>query len=164
MVNVKGAYNSLLEWTWSCTSLLSGCPSFVLSFVFPQYSNSLCLWGVPFSVDHVLSCPKGSLPSLYHNEIRDLTATLLTEICSKVCNELELQPVHNPEDFNLSTSKILQRGLAWTLLWMVIGAVSLRDVLLMFLFKIYLLHLNVFPSIPYSRSTTILWVCLCSWE
>ena len=28
------------------------------------------------------SCPKGGFPSLKHNEIRDLIANLLTEICS----------------------------------------------------------------------------------
>ena len=27
------------------------------------------------------SCPIGGLPSLHHNEIRDLTANLLTEVC-----------------------------------------------------------------------------------
>ena len=57
-----------------------------------------------FSVEHVLSCPKGGLPSLRHNEVRDLTATLLTEVCSQVCVEPELQPVNNPEDFSLATS------------------------------------------------------------
>ena len=55
-------------------------------------------------MDHVLSCPKGGLPSLNHNEIRDLTATLLTEVCSQVCTEPELQPVNNSNDFHLSAS------------------------------------------------------------
>ena len=32
-------------------------------------------------------------PSLRHNEIRDLTANLLTEVCSNVCVEPELQPL-----------------------------------------------------------------------
>ena len=49
--------------------------------------------GAKFSVEHVLSCPKGGFPSLRHNEIRDLTANLLTEVCSNVSIEPELQPI-----------------------------------------------------------------------
>ena len=67
----------------------------------PLRTPTLCACGVSFSVDHVLSCPKGGLPSLRHNEIRDLTATLLIEVCSQVCTEPEL---HNPDEFHLSTS------------------------------------------------------------
>ena len=70
----------------------------------PLRTPTLCACGASFSVDHVLSCLKGGLPSLHHNEIRDLTATLLTEVCSQVCTEPELQPVHNPDEFHLSTS------------------------------------------------------------
>ena len=70
----------------------------------PLRTPTLCACGASFSVDHVLSCPKGGLPSLRHNEIRDLTATLLTEVCSQVCTEPELQPVHKPDEFHLSTS------------------------------------------------------------
>ena len=51
-----------------------------------------------------MSCPKGGLPSLRHNEIRDLTATLLTEVCSQVCVEPELQPVQHSDEFPLATS------------------------------------------------------------
>ncbi len=40
-----------------------------------------------------MSCAKGGFPSIRHNEIRDLTATLLTEVCHDVCIEPELQPV-----------------------------------------------------------------------
>ena len=57
-----------------------------------------------FSVDHALSCPKGGLPFLRHNEIRDLTARLLTEVCHQVQVEPELQPVSDPEAFSLSTA------------------------------------------------------------
>ena len=35
-----------------------------------------CACGTDFLVDHALSCPKGGLPSLRCNEIRDLTAQL----------------------------------------------------------------------------------------
>ena len=42
---------------------------------------------------HVLSCPKGGYPSICHNEVRDLTAKLMTEVCHDVCVEPTLQPV-----------------------------------------------------------------------
>jgi len=68
-------------------------------------SNSLyCAYGTHFLVDHALSCPKGGLPTLCHNEIRGLTATLLTEICHKVQVEPQLQPVSSPETFSLLTA------------------------------------------------------------
>ena len=45
----------------------------------------------------LLSCAKGGFPSIRHNEIRDLTATLLTEVCNDVCIEPELQPATDEE-------------------------------------------------------------------
>ena len=43
---------------------------------------SLCTRRSSFSVEHIFSCPKGRLPSLCYNDIRDLTTSLLTEVCS----------------------------------------------------------------------------------
>lgn len=46
-----------------------------------------CICGALFSVEHVLlhcMCQKG-LPTLRHNEVRDMTAQLLTEVSSEVC-------------------------------------------------------------------------------
>jgi len=45
------------------------------------------------NVEHALSGAKGAFPSLGRNEIGDITASLLTEVCSEVCVEPELQPV-----------------------------------------------------------------------
>ena len=59
----------------------------------PLCTPSTCGCGAKFSVEHVLSCPKGSFPSIRHNEIRDLTANLLTEVCNDFCIEPELQPI-----------------------------------------------------------------------
>jgi len=70
----------------------------------PLRAPSLCACGSSFSVEHALSCPKGGLPSLRHNDIRDLTASLLTEVCSQVTVEPELQPVGNPDEYSLATS------------------------------------------------------------
>ena len=49
--------------------------------------------GASFSVEHVLACPKGGFPSIRHNELRDLTASLLTEVCNDVSVEPTLQPI-----------------------------------------------------------------------
>ena len=46
-----------------------------------------------FSVEHALSCPKGAFPIIRHNEVRDLTASLLTEVCHDVRVEPELQSI-----------------------------------------------------------------------
>ena len=59
----------------------------------PKDIPSKCECGKAFSVEHALSCAKGGFPILRHNEIRDLTATLLTEVCHDVQIEPELQPL-----------------------------------------------------------------------
>ena len=38
-------------------------------------------------------CPYGGFPIIRHNEVRDLTATLLTEVCHNVATEPSLQPI-----------------------------------------------------------------------
>ena len=63
----------------------------------PDRLPSKCACGASFSVERALSCAKGGFPSIRHNEIRDLTATLLTEVCNDVCIETELQPVTDEE-------------------------------------------------------------------
>ena len=59
----------------------------------PLRTPSTCGCGAKFSVEHTLSCPKGGFPSIRHNEIRDLTANLLTQVCNDVRIEPELQPI-----------------------------------------------------------------------
>ena len=48
---------------------------------------------VTSTVDHALSCSRGGFPSIRHNEIRDLTADLLSEVCHNLGTEPQLQPV-----------------------------------------------------------------------
>lgn len=59
----------------------------------PTKAPTHCACGATFAVEHLLSCPRGGFPSLRHNEIRDLTATLLTEVCNNVQVEPELQEI-----------------------------------------------------------------------
>ena len=39
-------------------------------------------------------CHMGGFPTIRHNEIRDLTASLLTEVCHNVAAEPHLQPLN----------------------------------------------------------------------
>ena len=59
----------------------------------PRFVSSHCACGQPFSVSHALSCSMRGYPSIRHNEIRDLTAELLSEVCHSVSVEPHLQPV-----------------------------------------------------------------------
>ena len=52
-----------------------------------------CVCGSDFVVEHALNCPRGGLPSQRHNELRNLTAALLSEVCNDVATEPELQPL-----------------------------------------------------------------------
>jgi hypothetical protein len=50
-----------------------------------------CRCGKSFSTDHAMTCPLGGLPIARHNEIRDVTAQWLNEVCSDVVKEPPLQ-------------------------------------------------------------------------
>ena len=54
-----------------------------------------CNCGTPFSVDHAMTCHMGGIPTIRYNEIRDITSTLLTDICHNVATEPLLQPLTN---------------------------------------------------------------------
>ena len=54
---------------------------------------SHCVSGHKFGVHHALSCPKGGFPSISHNEVRDITASLLSEVCHNVVIKPYLQPL-----------------------------------------------------------------------
>ena len=58
---------------------------------------SKCACNEPFTVEHALSCPKGAFPIHCHNEIRDITHSLLSEVCQETIVEPVLQPLdgHN---------------------------------------------------------------------
>ena len=52
-----------------------------------------CVCGADFVVEHALNCHHGGLPTIRHNELRDLTANLMSEICHDVTTEPELLPL-----------------------------------------------------------------------
>ena len=53
--------------------------------------HSAC--GHHFSLEHALSCPTGGYTTIRHNEVRDLTASMLREVCHDVQVEHHLQPL-----------------------------------------------------------------------
>ena len=59
----------------------------------PSNTPKSCVCGANFTVEHMLSCPRGGFPTIRHNEIRDITANLLSEVCSDVRVEPDLQEV-----------------------------------------------------------------------
>ena len=60
-----------------------------------QNLPAICGCGQSLTVDHAFVCHKGGYPSLRHNEIRDLTAALLHEVCPNTRIEPGLQPLHD---------------------------------------------------------------------
>ena len=59
----------------------------------PPHLPTTCACGKPFSVDHSLNCSFGGFPTIRHNELRDMTANLLSQVCSNVQVEPHLQPL-----------------------------------------------------------------------
>ena len=57
-----------------------------------------------FTVEHAFTCPHGGYPSLRHNEIRDTTTQLMSEVCPNVATEPTLQPVTNEHLFQCSAN------------------------------------------------------------
>ena len=69
----------------------------------PQLLPTTCTCGHSFTIDHALCCPTGAFPIVRHDELRDLTADLLSEVCHDVCIEPHLQPLTG-ESLSYSTA------------------------------------------------------------
>ena len=68
--------------------------SLSLRYGWPLHNSpSHCSCGQPFSIEHALTCKTGGFPAVRHNEVRDITATMLTEVCHGVTTEPHLQPL-----------------------------------------------------------------------
>ena len=52
-----------------------------------------CTCSYPYSTEHSLSCKTGGFPAIKHNEVRNITASLLSEVCHGVTIEPHLQPL-----------------------------------------------------------------------
>ena len=62
-----------------------------------------CNCGSQFTVNHTMVCHMGGFPTIRHNEVRDMTASLLTEVCHNVATEPPLQPLSG-ESFNFRSA------------------------------------------------------------
>ena len=65
----------------------------------PEY----CPCGSKFTVDHAMICKKGGFVSQRHNELRDTTRDLMSEVCKNTVSEPLLQPLSG-EKFRHSTA------------------------------------------------------------
>ena len=54
---------------------------------------SHCVCGTVFSTDHAMTCSLGGLTIIRHNDIRDITANWLSEVCRNVEREPPLLPL-----------------------------------------------------------------------
>ncbi|KAG0725970.1 hypothetical protein GWK47_037531 [Chionoecetes opilio] len=52
-----------------------------------------CVCGSPNSADHTMTCKKGGFVCIRHDEVRDLTASMLKEVCHDVSTEPTLLPL-----------------------------------------------------------------------
>ena len=59
----------------------------------PNHLPANCICARSFSVEHALSCNNEEFPIKRHNELRDITANFLDEICTGVGVEPTLQPL-----------------------------------------------------------------------
>ena len=59
----------------------------------PTCLADTCPCGKKFTVDHALVCPTGGYPTIRHNEVHDLIASLLSDVCHDIEVELKLQPL-----------------------------------------------------------------------
>ena len=71
----------------------------------PDNLPSHCVWGKLFDVTPALSCAKGGFVIVRHNEIRDLTASLLEEVCHDVETEPGIQPLSGEQFSSQSTTR-----------------------------------------------------------
>ena len=82
----KGHQTGLLYYPWmSWDSAYTRVHSVILC--------AHCVCGKRQTVEHALSCSHGGFPALRHNDIRDITARCISEVCHNVSIEPELQPL-----------------------------------------------------------------------
>ena len=59
----------------------------------PLHLPSHCICGHNYTIEHALICTRCRFQSIRHNELRDITAGFLTEVCHNVGIEPPLQPL-----------------------------------------------------------------------
>ena len=64
-----------------------------------------CVCGAPYNEIHGLNCQRGGFVVIRHNEVRDLTAELLTEVSNDIAIEPNLTPLSGESFDSATTSK-----------------------------------------------------------
>ena len=59
----------------------------------PSGLPAKCVCGHGFTVDRAMNCSSGGFPTSRHNELRDFTTAVLSEVCNDVAIEPVLQPL-----------------------------------------------------------------------
>ena len=63
---------------------------------------SKCVCGHRFNVEHAMNCLSGGFPTIRHNELRDFTATVLSE----VCHDVTIEPRLSGENLRYATANV----------------------------------------------------------
>ena len=69
-----------LRYGWENSNLPTSCPC-----------------GSKFDIQHSLSCKKGSFAYIRHNDLRDLTSDIMSEVCKDTESEPKLTPLSGEE-------------------------------------------------------------------
>ena len=89
ILNKQQFWDSIrLRYGWSVPGLPSKCPC-----------------GENFNIQHAMSCKKGGYVTIRHNEIRDITAKLLSELCKDVAVEPSLLKLNGEQETMRRTAK-----------------------------------------------------------
>ncbi|XP_066914998.1 uncharacterized protein [Clytia hemisphaerica] len=78
---------------------------------------SKCACGANFDVAHALSCKKGGFVTLRHNELRDITAEMLEEVCKDVKVEPILSEIQEGEETRGNQSKEARLDVSTVSFW-----------------------------------------------
>jgi hypothetical protein len=65
-----------------------------------------CICTKDFTVEHALSCPRGGFPTIRHNDIRDLFANVMSD----VCHDTAIEPLLQHVDRQLPSGANIQDG------------------------------------------------------
>jgi len=77
------------------------CDAIALRYGWSPQNLPIC--GKSNSIEHAFSCSNGAFPTIRHNDLRDLIADLLSEVCHYVFTESSLQPLTG-ESLSLHTA------------------------------------------------------------
>ena len=110
----KGASTWLIPHLPVCLTqvCIQGCSLPPIWLVTPESTLRLTAPIVmnPFSIEHALNSKTGGFPAVRHNEVCDITASLLSEVCHKVTIEPHLQPLTDSEEVMSYNSAITDDG------------------------------------------------------